>query len=135
MTTGERRVTEQNVRRCAACDGAFVVRYGLEDLIPDIDGQVHLRTEWVRCARPGCHRVQPVLVPVWAFDVAAVEWLGLPSAAPTGPTWRDVLDGSRGVPTGAKTPATQSRRRSGIGRLLAWLRKRSSWRRRPAGCS
>jgi hypothetical protein len=123
MMPSEGFVTEEQVQRCAVCDGPFVLRYRLQSLVPDMGGRIQLKSEWVRCARPDCHHVQPVVVPALASDLAAVQWFGLPSAAPSGPTWWDVL-AARPPRAGEGSESTASvARETTLRRMLASLRR------------
>jgi len=88
--------------------------------MPSSGGSV-VRSEWVRCGNPACDHVQPVVVPVSAYSIETMEWLGTRDAMPTGPTLRDIMS------SGAEKLRPRRSASSRWARVLGTLRRHLSW--------
>ena len=86
-----RLIVEERVLRCDLCRRLFVLRYRPPMETPSMGKRVRMRSEWVRCGRPACRHVQPVLAPMGASELSTAEWFGADTAVPPAPTWGDAL--------------------------------------------
>jgi hypothetical protein len=77
---------EQRFHRCDGCGRTFVLSF--ERRIPDTAGDTTVNEVWVKCARPSCQRLQPVLVPMASWNHKTAKWSGPDEPASARPSRR-----------------------------------------------